>query len=153
MAGTNPGFNAAEFRDAIHFAMHLGAPPDAGERATFHFPTQLQFVAPGGGGAAAIDGDLVPFDPATTVVSVELPTVQVDCAIEYFDAENQPTNFGLMAPARIAVTLLDEDYVKVRGCVYVVVHGDRYDFRRTEPPTGLFDVGVYTMHFTSQSET
>jgi hypothetical protein len=35
----------------------------------------------------------------------------------------------------------------------VVAHGDRYNYRRTEPPTGLFDVGLYVMHFTAQSET
>lgn len=146
MAGTNAGFNAAGFRDAIHFAMKMGAPPDQGERATFHFPAQLVYNG-------SMDGGHVPFDPTATVVSTEPPTIQVDCAIEYFDAENQPTNFGMLAPSRIAVTVLDVDYDQVKGCSYVVVHGDRYDYRRTEPPSGLFDVGVYTMHFTSQSET
>lgn len=146
MAGTNPGFNAAAFRDAIHFAMQMGAPPDAGERVTFHFASQLVYNG-------SIDGDAVPFDPTVTVTSTEPPTKQVDCAVEYFDSENQPTNFGLLAPSRIAVTLLDVDYAQVKTCSYVVVHGDRYDYRRTEPPSGLFDVGVYTMHFTSNSET
>lgn len=146
MAGSNAGFNSAEFRDSIRFAMEMGAPPDAGERATFHFPSQLVYNAPA-------DGDQVPFDPTATVTTTEPPPVQVDCAIEYFDVENQPTQFGLLAPSRITVTLLDEDYAQVKECSYVVVHGDRYEYRRTNPPTGLFDVGVYTMHFTSQSET
>lgn len=146
MAGSNSGFNASEFRSNIHFAMQLGAAPDEGEQAVFHFPSQLVYTG-------TADGDDIPFDPTVTVVSTEPPTVRVDCAIEYFDAENQPTNFGLMAPSRIIVTLLDEDYDKVKHCAYVVIHGDRYDYRRTEPPAGLFDVGVYTMHFTSQSET
>lgn len=146
MAGTDPGFNATGFRDAIHFAMALGAPPDVGERATFHFPKTLVYNTP-------IDGNSTPFDPTATVTATEPPTVQVDCAIEYQDDENQPTNFGLIAPSRITVTLLDEDYEKVRHCAYVVVGGDRYDYRRTEPPSGLFEVGVYTMHFTSNSET
>ena len=146
MAGANSGFDAAGFRNAIHFAMQMGAPPEDGEQATFHFPGTLVYNG-------YLDGDQVPFDPTATITSNEPPTVKVDCAIEYFDAENQPTNFGMMAPSRIVVTVLDEDYRKIRGCSYVVVHGDRYDYRRTEPPSGLFDVGVYTLHFLSQSET
>lgn len=146
MAGSNSGFDAAGFRSAIKAAMQMGAPPKEGERATFHFPAQLVYNG-------SMDGDHVPFDPTATVTSTEPPTIRVDCAVEYLDAENQSTAFGLMAPSRIAVTVLDVDYERVKGCSYVVVHGDRYDYRRTEPPNGLFDVGVYTMHFTSQSET
>ena len=146
MAGSDPGFNAAEFRNAIHFAMQLGAAPDAGEQVFFHFPTQLVYNVPA-------DGAQVPFNPTATVTSTAPPPVQVDCAVDYFDAENQPTEFGLLAPTRLTITLLDEDYAQVKGCAYVVVHGDRYDYRRTEPPSGLFDVGLYTMHFTAQSET
>ena len=99
------------------------------------------------------DGAALPFDPQATVTRTEPTPVKVDCAIEYFDAENQPTNFGMIAPSRISVTLLDEDYDRVKECAYVVVHGDRYNYRRTEPPSGLFDVGVYTMHFTAENET
>lgn len=147
MAGTNPGFNAAGFRKAIKSAMQMGASPTEGERATFHFAAQLIY------NSGNVDGDLVPFDPAATVVSTEPPTVQVDCAIEYFDAEAQPTAFGLMSPTRIAVTVLDVDYERVKDCAYVVVAGDRYDYRRTEPPAGLFDVGLFVMHFTARNET
>lgn len=146
MAGTDPGFNAAEFRDAIHFAMQMGAAPDEAEQVQFGFASVLTF-----NGTA--DGDNVPFDPAATVTSVAPPLVHVDCAVEYFDAENQPTNFGLMAPTRLAITLLDEEYDQVKEASYVLVHGDRYDYRRTQPPQGLFDVGLYVMHFTAQSET
>lgn len=146
MAGSNAGFNASDFRTQIKFAMQMGAPAVEGEQAVFHFPAVLTYNT-------LADGDQLPFNPETTVTSQEPTTVKVDCAIDYFDAEDQPTNFGLLAPTRIAVTLLDEDYVKVKECTYVVVHGDRYDFRRTEPPSGLFEVGVYTMHFTSRNET
>ena len=146
MAGSNADFNAAEFRDAIAFAMTMGAAVDVGERATFHFPKTLVYNAPA-------DGAQVPFDPAATVTASEPPAIQVNCAIDYFDAENQPTSFGLLSPSRLTITLLDEDYAKVKDSSYVVVHGDRYNYRRTEPPSGLFDVGIYTMHFTAQNET
>jgi hypothetical protein len=146
MAGSNPGFNAAEFREAIHFAMAMGAAIDTDEQVTFHFASTLVY-------AGSADGAEVPFDPAATVVTTTPDPMRVDCAVEYFDAENQPTNFGLLAPSRLAVTLLDVDYEQVKEAQYVVAHGDRYDYRRTEPPSGLFDVGLYTMHFTSQNET
>lgn len=147
MAGTDPSFNSSEFRAAIRFAMEMGAAPDPAKRLSFHFPSVLTYNAP-------VDGDHVPFDPNATVTKVEpTPLTGIDCAVEYFDAENQPTNFGMLAPSRITVTLLDEEYEKVQGCAYVVAHGDRYDYRRTEPPSGLFDVGVYILHFTARSET
>lgn len=142
----NSGFDAQGFRDGIRLAMEIGAAPNPADRITFHFPSQLVYNSPA-------DGDHVPFDPTATVTRQEPPTVQVDCAVEYFDAENQPTSFGLLAPTRLVLTLLDEDYQRVKDCSYVVAHGDRYDYRRTEPPSGLFDVGIFVMHFTAQSET
>lgn len=142
------GFNGAEFRDAIHFAMQMGAAPDEAEQVKFHFPSVLTYNT-----GAPHDGLGVPFDPNATVTSTAPPAVHVDCAVEYFDKEDQPTSFGLMAPSRIAITLLDVDYVTVKDCSYVVVHGDRYDYRRTEPPGGLFDVGLYVMHFSAENET
>jgi hypothetical protein len=146
MAGANADFNATEFRNQIKFAMQLGAAPEASEQVYFHFASTLVYNTP-------TDGANVAFDPAATVTNTTPAPVQVDCAVEYFDAENQPTSFGLLAPSRLAITLLDDDYDQVKDCSYVVIHGDRYDYRRTEPPGGLFDVGVYTMHFTARSET
>lgn len=140
------GFNATEFKDAIHFAMQLGAAPDAAEQIKFHFASTLVY-----NGSA--DGREVPFDPTATVTSTTPDPVHVDCAIEYLDVEDQSTGFGLMAPTKIALTLLDEDYTQVKDSIYVTIHGDRYDYRRTEPPQGLFDVGLYVMHFTATNET
>lgn len=146
MAGSDPGFNSGEFREAIRFAMKMGAAPDEEAQVYFHFANTLVYNRP-------VDGSNTPFDPSATVTTAALPPVQVDCAVEYFDSENQPTAFGLLAPSRVAITLLDDDYEQVKDCAYVVIHGDRYDYRRTEPPSGLFDVGIYVMYFTSGSET
>lgn len=141
------GFDATAFREGILTAMQMGAPPDVNDQALFHFPNLLVY-----NGSA--DGANVPFDPAGTVTNHAPDPVRVDCAIEYFDAENQPTGgFGLLAPTRISVTMLDDAYAKVKGCAYVVIAGDRYDYRRTEPPVGLFDVGIWTIHFVSPSDS
>lgn len=148
MAGVDSGFDAAGFREGIHFAMHMGLPPDPDEQITFFFhPTVTN------PGSVVVDGANVPFNPAASLTSTPLDPVKVDCAVEYLDAEGQPTSFGLLAPSRIAVTLLDVDYEQVAGVAYVVAHGDRYNYRRTEPPAGLFDVGLYVMHFTAENET
>lgn len=148
MAGTNPGFSAAEFRDAIHFAMKMGAPADPEAQVTFYFDADATTSA------VSMDSRRVPFDPDADVnPGTGRQPLRVDCAVEYFDAEGQPTGFGLLTPSRLAITLLDVDYEQVVGTSYVVVHGDRYDFRRTEPPVGLFDAGIFTMHFTAQNET
>lgn len=146
MAGSNAGFDADGFRDNIRLAMAMGAAPDVENQVAFHFPSQLVYNA-------SADGAHVPFDPAATITRTEPPPVRVDCAVQYVDEENQPSSFGLLAPSRLIITLLDEEYAKVKHCSYVVAQGDRYDYRRTEPPSGLFDVGVFTMHFTSPSDT
>lgn len=124
----------------------MAATPVSDDQVTFHFPSTLVYNT-------NVDADGRPFDVNATVTQTTPPAIKVPCAVEYFDAESQPTNFGLMAPSKLKIALLDEDYLKVKGVSYVTLGGDRYNYRRTEPPTGLFDVGIYTMHFTSENET
>jgi hypothetical protein len=146
MAGSNPGFNAAGFRNAIKTAMQMGAPPNEGERATFHFPVPARLQRQHGRRPGAVRPDRhrgvhrAAHHPGRLRHRV-------------LRRRGQPTAFGLIAPSRIAVTVLDVDYDRSRSAPTWWSHGDRYDYRRTEPPNGLFDVGVYTMHFTSNSET
>ena len=148
MADTSPDFNAAEFREGIRLAMVMGEPPITDEQVLFHFEPQLVYV-----GGGKVDADGVPFDPNATVQRVTPPAVHVHCAIEYVDVESVPTNVGYIAPTKIKITLLDEDYEKVKNTTHVTIAGDVYRYRRTEPPTGLFDVGLYALHFQSENET
>ncbi len=146
MAGRNRGFDARAFREGIRFAYDMAAPPQEGEQAAFYKESSLVYTVP-------VDDDNVPFDPATTVQRVTSPPVHVPCGIEYQDAEGQAVPFGYIGASRVIITLLDEDYAKVKGSAYVVLGGDKYLYRRTEPPSGLFDVGLYAMHFTAENET
>lgn len=146
MAGSNPDFNAAEFRTAIQFVYDMAAPPVEEERATFLFPSTLVYD-----NSTVVSADSVPFDPDKTVISVPSPSKQVACGVEYFDARGNPTNFGTITPARAVVTLLDEDYAKIKGFTYVVLRGEQYEYDRTEYPKGLFDVGLYSIHVTAVS--
>lgn len=147
MAGRNPDFNARQFRDAIRFVYEMAAPPVEEQQATFIFASELIYVG-------ASDDQDVPFDPDATVQRVTPDPVRVPCAVEYFDNQGQPArSFGILQPTRVAVTLLDEDYIQVKDAIRVVIDGDTYEYRRTEPPSGLFDVGLYVMHFSAESET
>ncbi len=149
MAWNNPGgpadFDSTAFRDAIRFVYDMAAPPVVEEQATFYGPSTLVYTG-------SVDDDEVPFDPATTVVREPAPGVKVSCGIEYSDAEGNPVPFGTVTASRLAITLLDVDYQRIKGCAYVVVAGEKYLYRRTQPPTGLFDVGLYTLHFRAENE-
>lgn len=143
MAGQNSGFDARAFRQNIRFVMAMGAPPSEGEQATFYFPSQLVYNA-------NTDAEDVPFDPNATVTRVIPPSVRVPCAVEYKDVNGELTDFGVITPSKASITLLDEDYAQVKGCAYVVLRGEKFAYRSTEYPTGLFDVGVYVMHFVAE---
>lgn len=148
MASTSPDFDPGAFRDAIRFVYTMAAAPVSDDQVTFHFETQLVYNT-----GVAVDDDGRPFDPAATVTRQTPAPKQVPCAVEYTDAENQPTNFGLLSPSKVKISLLDQDYAQVKDAIYIVIAGDRYNYRRTFPPSGLFDVGIYEMLFVAENET
>jgi hypothetical protein len=123
----------------------MAASPVPEEQVAFYKASELIYNVP-------VDDDNVPFDPTTTVQRVNAPPVRVPCSVEYIDAEGQPVPFGTVTASRIKCSLLDEDYVRVKDCAYVVIGGEKYLYRRTEPPSGLFDVGLYVMHFRAENE-
>lgn len=146
MAGRNPGFDPREFREGIHFAMQMGAPPLEENQAVFRFPSTLVYNA-------AVDEGETPFDPDATVTRTEPTPVKVPCAIEYYDSTGQLLTMGIHQPSQVKVTLLDEDYAKVEGFDRVVIAGDTYFRRRTQPPSGLFDVGLFEIWCAAEQET
>lgn len=146
MAGSNPAFPADEFRAAIQFVYTMAEAPLAADQIAFYGASTLVYNAP-------VDDEDVPFDPRSTVIRQPAVPVHVPCGIEYFDAQGQEIVFGTVTPTRIAVTLLDEDYVQVKDSTYCVVGGDKYVYRTTEPPSGLFDVGLFVMHFRAENES
>lgn len=157
MAGTNSSFNAAKFRTAIRFAMAMGTPPSgdaflhgadgrtSADQLTFHWnPTTTT--------AAVKDGEGVPFDPGATITRATPTPVSKPCAVEFLDAANEATPFGVVIPSKVKVILLDEDYAPVKDADYVVIAGDKY-VRSHEPPSvGLFDIGVHTIVFAAENE-
>ncbi len=138
-------FNGDQFRNAIQFVFEMAAPPISADQLTFHFTETVTYTG-------RADGDKVPFDPGETVVRQSRQPVQVPCDVEYVNASEDPTSFGLVVPTRLKILLLDEDYEKVKDSSFVVMGGDRYN-RLYEPPSfGLFDVGLHTLVFQAENE-
>ena len=138
MAGSPRGFSASKAVAGIHAAMTFGAPSRATDQATFFIQ---QAVTP----AFPIDQQGVPWDPADRV-TVAFTQVQVPVAIEFKDDAGKIEGFGVVAPVKIVLTLLDVDYQQIKNFDFVVVAGRRYLYRRTETPVALGTVDVWTVH-------
>jgi len=144
MAGLLPDFDPDSFRDAIRFAMNMGAPPTETDQATFYFPR--------GSVGGPRDASGVPFSPDTSVTFTTVkPPVKVPCAIEDASGSSTQTGLGSYGDA-VVVTLLDEDYETVRGFEFVAVAGVRYDYQRELPPAGLGPVGVHRLLCTGEGQ-
>lgn len=148
MAGVFPGGGANRFREGIRFAMEMGAPPEEANQATFTFPPVLEYVE-----GEEVDSSGVPFDPTVPVRETRPDPVRVPCAIEYYDERGQQTSFGDLHATRVKVLLLDEEHEKVEGCDAVLLGGDRYLYRYTTPPSGLFSVGIFELWFHAEIES
>lgn len=147
MAGTQAGFSASEFKDAIHFAMDMGLPNADTEKATFYWDTKRTFDKKDSAGLPLAL-------KARPTSSVEKAPVQVSCAVEYARTNNgiDGNSAGAFDGSRATITLLDEDYEQVKDADYVSLGGDRYeiDFKTS---VGLFDVTVYQMFLRAWDET
>lgn len=141
------GFDADEFREGIWTAMAVGLPPELEDQPAFVTPAAVLDTGD------ERDADGVAFDWRGARARIGSDTVtQVPCAVEYVDAAGEASNFGLVAPTRVILTLLDEDYTEVEGFSYVVIGGNKYLYERTEPPVGMVDVTIWRVHCRTDDE-
>lgn len=146
MAATDGAdFDADAFIAGIHLAMSIGAPADEEDRATFHFAPVVTNTDPA-------DDENVPFNIDATPVVNTPATKTVPCAIQYVDAEGKVENFGIIVPAKVVLTFLEEDYLQIVGFDWVAIAGNRYYYRKTAPPVGMFTVGVWEVHCVAEDE-
>lgn len=153
--GIGVDFDNEGFRNAIHFAMQMGLNPDPDRRPIF--------IRKGQGRTYRKDGELVlnprldrdgrPLDPQIDIIRTPDTQVMADCAIEVERADAEELPVGNFRPTKVVVTLLDEDYVKVKDCREMVYNGDRYLFGFEPESNGLFEVGIYTMIFYAIDES
>lgn len=146
MAGTQPGFNGNDFRTAIRFVYEMAAPNVQEEKVYFFKDPRLVYNL-------GVDNENLPFDPASTVTRTQDAPKTVPCGIELRDSNGVVTDLGIASGAFLVLTLLDKDYAKVKDSDYVTLRGEKYNYSHTVPPTSLFDVSLYEMHFEAASMT
>lgn len=146
MAGPTPaGFDRDAVLAGLRTAMLFGAPSVAADRATFFMPRTYVSVAP-------VDEDGVTFDPQQRPTFSAVVKHTVPCAVEYDDAAGKLENFGIIASSKVRITLLGPDYDVVKGFEYVVIAGQKYLYRKTEPPVALGTLDVWTVHCQAEDE-
>jgi len=127
--------------------MQVGLPVMADDQPTFFMPTAVT-----GDGAHALDQQGTPFDPTYRPTRAAPVGIQVPCGMDYKDAAGNLVAMGTVSATGMVLTLLDEDYVKVKGFAYCVVAGIRYNYQRVDRPQGLVSVGIYTVHVLADDE-
>jgi len=144
-SGTPSSFNAAQVRAGLLTAMNFGLPTVTNDQPTFFMPQTAT-------SASHLDDEGVPFDPAAVPTLSTLVKRRAPCAVEYVDGDGKIETFGIIAPSRVKLTLLDTDYDTIKGFHFCVIEGQRYYYARTEPPVALGTIDVYTIHCKSEDE-
>jgi len=151
MATTNDpraaGFDPAEFRDAIKFAMNMALPDDTSERLTFRWNIERTFATADPAGKPYSYSDT----PTSTVTKED---VQITAGVEFIPrAANASGNaVAQFENPRVVVTVFDEDYDSVSGADELVFDGATYKIDYWEPPQALFSVTIYKVHATALDE-
>ena len=127
--------------------MQVGLPVMPEDQPTFFMPAVIT-----GDTSHTLDQQGTPFHPAFRPTRAPMPGIKVPCAVEYKDAAGNLEAMGTVFPAGVVLTLLDEDYAKIKGFAYVAIGGIKYNYQRTAIPQGLISVGVFTVHCLSDDE-
>lgn len=134
-------FDANAVRAGLRLAMQVGLPVVTSDQPTFFLPTVIT-----GDDEHSLDSQGTPYDPDYEPTRTTPAAKKVPCAVDYQDQAGVLGAGGVINTASVVLTLLDEDYAKVKGFAYVVIGGIRYNYQETEKPTGLVSVGVWVVH-------
>lgn len=154
MAGTDPGFDAAEFRSAIAFAMEMGMPGSSQDELVFRWKEQRVFGVRDPAGK--------PYDwTATPTSDTTITDLRLTCAFEFVSVPSGSVNtiIGGLDTSRLVVTLMDEQYAEMiahgsdRKPDFVIVGGNTYELDFTAPPVGLFDVTIFQIYASAIDES
>lgn len=141
------GFNAAAFKDAVKFAMKMGAPDSEALRATFIWRSVSTYAAADSGGQPWSLSD-------TPLTTTETDPVLVDVAVEFVARTTLAggTPIGNFDTPRAIITILDDDYALITGADQVLLGGNTYNIDLVAPPLGLFGVTIYQLHCSAIDE-
>lgn len=140
-----PSFDAARVAEGLHRAMGFGEPTRAEDKVTFYFNARSHRDE-------STDEDGVPFDPDQRPTRSTTSKV-VPCVVEYQDRAAKVETFGTVVPARVLVTLIDEDYQEIKAFTHLKAGGDVYWRSTIEPPIALGSIDVWTLICLAEGES
>lgn len=125
----------------LHTAMDFGSPNNVADKATFYMPRNVTLPD------VNRDQEKVPFNPNVDRTFSSLVKKVVKCAVEYVPtrAGDEKTDFGILNPDKVKLTILGPDFVSISGFEYVVIGGNKYLYWKEEPLIALGSIDVHTV--------
>lgn len=130
----------------LHIAMDFGSPNNVADKTTFYMPRTST-------ASGNVDSHGVPFNASNRRTFSPLIKIVVPCAVEFQDARGKIETFGIINPSKVILTLLDPDYQKIKGFEYITIGGQKFLYRKTEPPIALGSLDIWNVHCTSEDES
>ena len=158
--GIAANFPSDTVRNALLFAMQMGKPSDATKQVKFvkkspgrrYFLGDVeQFQPPDG--TLRLDRDGRPLDPNVRVEQTPDIEEVVDVAIELTEATADEMPVGKFRPVKATVTLMSQEYEKIRGTQEMHYNNDRYSFNYELDANGLFDLTFHTLIYFAIDES
>lgn len=161
--GIAVNFPSATVRNALLFAMQMGAPNETGPNDK----RQVRFLRRNGAiqyfrGDSFVpleldsfrrDRDGKPLDPTIRMETAEDEEVKVDVAIEVEEATAEELPVGNFRPVKATITIMAEEYAQIVGCREVIYNNDRYGYAYELAANGLFDMTFHTLIFFAIDES
>lgn len=125
-------------REGLRLAMRVGLPPEAGLRPRFWVPSGRGVTA------GVADGEGVPLDPSVDHRAESGRYVDgVLCALEYTERPGVQLDWTQVLPSVVTVTVLDEEYRRIKGFTHMLIGGEKFKLRNENMPLGLGAIGVH----------
>lgn len=158
--GLSVNFPSADVRNALLFAMQMGAPNKVTERVRFvkkapgrrYFLDDVeQFQPPAG--TLRLDRDGKPLNPNVTVEQTPDDEIPLDVAIEITQATAEELPVGSFRPVKAEITMMQEEYDQMAGSRELLYNNDRYGYGYETEAIGLFDMTFHVLIFFAIDES
>lgn len=150
MAGSDPRFDAAKFRDGIVFAMTMAKPGSVLEQTTFYRVTDAVYSRTDPGGKPYHWDD-------TPVANSSTEEVIVDSVVEYIARSSMAdvTAMGEFNVSRAEILVFAEGLAEIRAirANHVKIGGNTYRISSVSPPFALFTVEFNTVYAEALDES
>lgn len=149
--GLPTAFDSATVRNALLFAMQMGAPAD-GLKATFIRRGEgVQYfhrddpATPLDPTTVQKDRDGKPLNSQIIAKRADDTEVEVDVAIEITEVPPDELPVGNFSPTKATVTLMHQEFLLIQGCQEMRFNNERYAYSEALDANGLFDMTFHTL--------